>query len=299
MEGVLQTVLLLFNLRIKLKVIISRELKTVNHKFSISEHISSDDFFRKDILLMPRYTVASYSCGRVFKSLLVNRLKRSLPQAVICGSTENTLTVETAEEELSLLALALAEFLTIDLRVPETARLSGLLPLDLRDRQLLLPKALQLTDSRKWVKPAAEALHGYLETERFMVAEGFLRFRLQQTVEEWAAAVDRAGAELLLQKERMSLMLLIAEVMQAECPESSSGAVRLILHGDGACTLTDENGCRIESTSASEPGIIGLLLGLAPECVEVYDLTDEGRHTLTESIREVFGLRARIFVKRS
>ena len=76
-------------------------------------------------------------------------------------------------------------------------------------------------------------------------------------------------------------------------------SVRLILHSDGTAVLTDKNRCRIESAAAEEASILGMLTGLGPGYIEVYDLSGGKRRELIGCIIAVFGKKVHIFTEKS
>ena len=244
---------------------------------------------------MPLYTVAGFDCGRRFTDLLKDRLRKNRVPAAAEAEGEHGVSYLVKKADLPVFSKALSDLLTLDLRCFETARLVSLLPLDIRDRRLVLPRALALSFEEKPFD-ASRRIEEYLCENSLFIAEGFLRFRLPEVMEAWAAAVDRAGEELLLGREYASLMQLLAAVAEAETGTGCSRSVRLILHADGSATVSDPVSCRIESAGADGAGIMGILIGLAPDEIEVYDLTGGAHAGLLEAIRRVFGKRARIFV---
>ena len=147
------------------------------------------------------------------------------------------------------------------------------------------------TELIDYVKTKLEALLG--ET-RLIVAEGVLRFRMPLLEESWAAAIDRAGEELLIDREYTELLELLGLI--SETSGESRGEVDLILHSDGSCIITDERGQRIECATAEESGLLPLIMGIAPDTIAVYDLTGGKGIRIMQSISAVFGERACFFI---
>lgn len=246
---------------------------------------------------MPIYTVASCEYAEQVRKLLELRLSLHGAAAEIGQLQGGLFKVNIPQEQTPILALALAELLTVDLCCFETARLCAMLPEEIRAQGAVLPRALAVIDRRRWVGMAKTKLEEYLSSESIIAAEGFLRFRLQPAVEDWALAVDKACGEILLRREYESIMELISLISDASpgAPPHPRTA-RVIIHPDGSGTVTDSFR-RVEYTAAEDECIVCLLLGLAPDKVEVYDLNAAGSAALRERIRRIFGERARIYIK--
>ena len=152
-------------------------------------------------------------------------------------------------------------------------------------------------DRRRWVGLAAEKLGEYLEEESLIAVEGFLRFRLQCVLEDWGLAVDRVCGEMLARREYEGIMELISLISDSSCDAPPRPrTARVVIHPDGSGTVTDSFR-RVEYSAAEDAGIVCLLLGLAPDKVEVYDLSKECGRALAARIRLIFGEKASIFVK--
>lgn len=246
---------------------------------------------------MPEFIVVCRSDFIGFKSLLASRL-------IEAGTGTERIFELTCADGLAVscgvgsLARALARLMLFDLRAFELERFAACLPYELAGERAVISRAMALTRPDKWLCHTEGLLNEFLSENSVIAVDGFMRFRLQCVEEEWAEAVERAGEELLLLRQRYGLLRLLAEVCEAELATGGAKIVRLILHEDGTVVVTEKDCCRIESSCAGEAGIMGLLIGLAPSCVEVFDLSGGAENGLICSIRAVFGGKARIFVKK-
>ena len=239
---------------------------------------------------MPYLFVTSLEYGDLFQKLLSRRLMKAGEEFIPEGGA---LLVKKDQAA----AGAISDCILYDLRPPELARLIGLLPVSLRMRNAILPRAMELASRKDHGAYAKKAVTEFMRGENRLIAEGFLRFRLPAVCEDWALAVDRAGEELAIGNEYAELLRLLAEAAGPEEPKCG-GDVVLILHADGSASVTDERGRRVESCAADEESLLPLIAGFAPDSVSVYDLTGGAKRGLLASIREVFGGKACFFILR-
>ncbi len=244
---------------------------------------------------MARYSIKSYDYGVDIGRLAERRLRLNgiLTPSLHTGSTDLTREVESTELEAFITAAA--ELMYRDLRHFELARLVDLLPVNLRDKRLILPQALCLslqTDMFAYVK---NNLYDYFDEANFVICEGFIRFRMPEALDCWAMAVDRAGQELQLKQDMAELMELIGLASS----DRSGADVSIVLRDDGMAALTDDRGGRVELELAEGGGILTVLMGMAPRQITVYDLSGGKNRAIMESIHAVFGKRARFFIKKS
>lgn len=237
---------------------------------------------------MPQLIVSSHEYGELFKKLLMRRLEEA-------GESFSEKGGALLVPNSAAAAGAISETIVGDLKLPELARLVRLLPVSLREMRAILPRAAALTDDEKLLGYALEAAKEYVRSEKKLIAEGFLRFRLPLVMEAWALAVDRAGEELVIGTEYGALLGMLGETAR---PEKNADELTLILHGDGSFVISDENGCRIESASTHGPALLLLLAGLGPERLRVFDLSGGSSQSVLIGIRSIFGARACFFVPR-
>ncbi len=191
------------------------------------------------------------------------------------------------------LAQALATVLVHDLVPFEAAAMADETPLSRADRKRVLKGAVEAARKREDLSETVQRLSGYLREEGKLCLEGFLRFRMPETLLFWRLCVEEAFSNLLLEKEyteAADVLRLLLNERPPRCP-----ALRLCLHGDGLCSLTDGGELRMEYVDESGEGIISLLIGMAPTRLIVYDLSGGARRELVKALTEIFSGRVCLY----
>lgn len=199
------------------------------------------------------------------------------------------------EGRQGLLALshALGTVLIHDLAAFEMAAMADETPLGREDRQRVLRHAVEAAHLREDLSDTVQRLSAYLQEEGKLCLEGFLRFRMHETLMFWRLCVEEAFSRLLLEKEfgeAASLLRLLLDRRPPRCP-----SLRLCLHGDGLCSLSDEGSLRMEYVDESGEGILSLLIGMAPARLIVYDLSGGARQELVRALTEIFSGRVCLY----
>ena len=199
------------------------------------------------------------------------------------------------EGRQGLLALsqALGTVLVHDLVTFEVAAMADETPLALDDRRQLLRRAVAAARQKEDLSETVARLSGYLQEEGKLCLEGFLRFRMPETLLFWRLCVEEAFSELLLEKEyseAAEVLRLLLNERPPRCP-----ALRLCLHGDGLCSLSDGAELRMEYVDESGEGILSLLVGMAPARLIVYDLSNGARKELVRALTEIFSGRVCLY----
>ena len=238
---------------------------------------------------MPYLFVSSLEYGELFCRLLAKRLRAAGEEHL---ESENGLLVKGTPAA----AGAISDAIVRDLKPLELARLVSLLPVSLREKREILPRAMELTKNDKQLDFAREAVQEYISWENLLIAEGFLRFRLPEVLEDWALAVDKAGEELLLRREFAELTGIFCAFSTMLDAENLDGELTLILHRDGSFVLNGGNGIRVESERTDKESIIELLESFDPKRLTVYDLTEGAGRSVTKGIKKRFGNKAEIFM---
>ena len=194
---------------------------------------------------------------------------------------------------LIALARALGEVLLYDLVPFEVAAMADKTPLGLEDRRQVLRRAVDAARRKEDLSETAQRLSGYLQEEGKLCLEGFLRFRMPETLLFWQLCVEEAFSGLLLEKEYGEAADVLRLLLNARPPRCPS--LRLCLHGDGLCSLTDGGELRMEYVDETGEGIISLLIGMAPARLFVYDLSGGTRRELVRALTEIFSGRVCLY----
>ena len=194
---------------------------------------------------------------------------------------------------LESLARALATVLLHDLVPFEVAAMADETPLGLDDRRQVLRQAVDAAQKREDPEETVRRLCAYLAQEGKLCLEGFLRFRMRPVLLFWRLCVEEAFSRLLLEKEyaeAAQVLRLLLDQRPPRCP-----SLRLCLHGDGLCSLSDGAELRVEYVDETGEGILSLLVGLAPARLIVYDLSGGARRELVRTLTEIFSGRVCLY----
>jgi hypothetical protein len=194
---------------------------------------------------------------------------------------------------LNALSKALSVVLIYDLVPFEVGAMADETPLDLEDRRQVLSRAVDAARRREDLSETATRLAAYLQEEGKLCLEGFLRFRMPETLLFWRLCVEEAFSGLLLEKEYGEAADVLRLLLNARPPRCPS--LRLCLHGDGLCSLTDGEELRMEYVDETGEGIISLLIGMAPARLFVYDLSGGARKELVHALTEIFSGRVCLY----
>ena len=196
-------------------------------------------------------------------------------------------------EQLKRLADALMLVLCRDLQYFELARMIDDLPLSLPEKQTALASALETAHESERTRPVRDALVDYLQTERYLNLEGFVQFRMQESLRFWRDCAERAATETLIRREYTELLGVLSAFVKLQAPRISE--LSICIHPDGSCTLTDDSDACIEYVDCSEDGIVSMLVGMAPARLTIYDLSGGSGRRLTDALRRVFAGRVKVY----
>ena len=194
---------------------------------------------------------------------------------------------------LQALASALGGVLLHDLVTFEVAGMADEMPLPLEDRRQVLSRAVDTARQREDMSRIVPQLSAYLQREGKLCLEGFLRFRMRSTLLFWRLCVEDAFSKLLLEKEYAEAAAVLRLLLNERPPRCPS--LRLCLHGDGLCSLSDGEELRMEYMDETGEGILSLLVGMAPARLIVYDLSGGARKELVHALTEIFSGRVCLY----
>ncbi len=210
------------------------------------------------------------------------------------GACNGAVSVSVREgEQLVRLADALMLVLCRDLQYFELARMIDELPLSLPEKQTALASALETAHETERTQPVRDALVSYLKTEKRLNLEGFVQFRMRDSLRDWHDCAERAAAETLVRREYTELLGALSAFVRTQAPRVAE--LSICIHPDGSCTLTDDSDACIEYVDCSEDGIVSMLVGMAPARLTVYDLSGGSGRRLTDALRRVFAGRVKVY----
>jgi len=149
-----------------------------------------------------------------------------------------------------------------------------------------------------------EKLLEYLKSNNELVIEGFITFRLREYVADLEDAVDRAVDDFLLEREYHEFIRLLKYFVEAQEPKLD--LVHVFLSPDGTFKLVDSQqnvinneyleefvAEMIDSEVNYEDLLVSALITIAPKTLTVHTRKVEGPDETLETIRNVFGNRAK------
>ncbi len=226
---------------------------------------------------------------------LFRLLKRRLEQhdcPCTLASENGAVAVSLAEDALLPLTNALIMILINDLRYFELARMIDETPLTLSEKQQALTGALDAAQSHRPRRETHAALLQYLRESERLNLEGYLRFRMRDSLTFWRACAERETAEAILRREYAALLGAFHTLADRR---GTAGELCVCIHPDLSCTLTDDSDACIEYVDCSEDGVVSLLVGMAPAYLTIYDLSGGNGKRLTEAIQKVFAGRVKVY----
>ena len=192
------------------------------------------------------------------------------------------------EAERDALCGALAVLLLQDAAHFELARIVNDMPVSLEEKQRVLPEAIKLareaaagqTGIESALAEAMDAkriqrlVRAHFDENDHLNLEGFLRFRMRDTLSAFEMYAVSAAEELMLQTEYLELMRVLSVLVRLQQPRIRE--ISLILHADGSCTITDDTDARIACEGCGRAAgneLVNLLVALAPARIVVCDLS--------------------------
>lgn len=203
------------------------------------------------------------------------------------------LCIEADGETLKLWCSAISELLTRDVMNIELASIVNELPMSLIDRQTILPEAIRYARRTLGAADMTRVLAEHYSQYEVLNLEGFLRFRMGDTICCWKRCITRAAQEVLLKREYDELVRILSafdELRPVRLKELS-----ICLNPDGSFTLTDESDARIDYEDVTEENMLNIVLGLQPERLTVFDLSGGRCDALSEELCRSFKGRVRLY----
>lgn len=244
---------------------------------------------------MSTFSILTHDYVKELPMLLMKRLSELHLEAAVESDDKTCRIIVSigSEDCFSAFCKAISELILIDICRFEIASLVDRLPFDIADKRRILSSALKTSSQYIDIEKEANRIRSYFDEADSLNVEGYLHFRMQETVELWRVHVDVAAEESILHAECLELISLLSTY----CSIRSNGSVHLdiILQPDGSCTVTDCNCLRIECDNDGDDGIIGLIVGLSPSSITIYDLSHGRFNTFKETVKLIFGAKVDIF----
>lgn len=239
---------------------------------------------------MAAWDITAYEYDIPMEKLLHRRLEGHAyaVEVLPCGARVKLFGTGAA----AVLADALTKVILRDLQYFVLARMTDAMPLALADKRQVLTDALYTARNREDEGPVRGELVRFLTAERALCLDGFLCFRMPETLMLWQLCVEQAASKVLLQKEYGELMQTLQSYVRSQ--RARVNELRLCLHRDGSCTLSDDEQLHIEYADGSPDGIVSLLVSMAPRRLVIVDRSEGAQTRLCDALKAVFSDRVEI-----
>ena len=241
---------------------------------------------------MPAWRITTFEYDVPVERLLRRRLTEEQASFSLRALPSGAEVTVRGKDGQAHLAKAASRMLLRDFQYLVLARMTDAMPLTLGEKRAVLTDALQSARRREEAEPVQAALNEYFSTEDALCADGFLHFRMQDSLMLWQLCVEQAARRVLLQKEYGELMQALHTYVQGQ--RCRMEVLHIRLNRDGSCILSDGGAFVIEYADASPDGIVRLLADMAPKTLVIHDQSGGTQEQLCEALRQVFSGRVRM-----
>lgn len=239
------------------------------------------------------FRIYSYKYNIDIAKLIKRRFNAAGMNYSILKSTEQAVEIGITDDEPELFCRALCEILLSDIMQFELADIIRGIPTSLEIKREILMRAVSYAYKAAVRTPVRQALCEYFSDNDSLVLEGFITFRMPDTLEIWERCVEKAAEDCLLTVQQEELAQLICDLVSL-CPESIKEVI-VIVRKDGSCTVVDEDDNHIDYPCSAYDSVMSILLTLDPERILIYDMTGNTEGELISSLKSVFSGRVRVY----
>jgi len=152
-----------------------------------------------------------------------------------------------------------------------------------------------------------ENIQDYLEQNRHINADGFLRFRMGAYLNDLRDSLSKAVDEYLVEKEYSEFIRLLRYFVEIQDPKLP--LVHVIMRQNGTCQIYDENRKQLQHEylenfeAGADPEVsyedllISALITLAPESIILHTSSFEAKQEMCDTIKSIFEGRVQECVK--
>lgn len=225
---------------------------------------------------------------------LRRHLDRSGVDYTITESSEHSLCIDTSSpERMDAFCNAVCNLLASDIAKFELAEIVRALPASHEEKKQILSDAIRYSNHATIRSKILREIKEHFKDSHILILEGFVRFRMSDTLRTWERCVDHAVEEMLLIAEQKELLDLIGSF--ARLAPTSIEQISIILQEDGSCSLTNDMDTHVDYPKESANSIIDLLISLSPKQIVVYDLSNGNSLELLHAIYRIFEGRVKVY----
>ena len=246
-------------------------------------HIIRREQIKRGVNSLQTYLISSYKYGIDISEVLSNRLGAENVSKVNYSCAN--VTVESKEQ----IADAICDVLLLDIAQFELADMINELPFELSEKKRILIGAVAYSRRAALRIPVRRALFAFFSENNSLVLEGFILFRMADTVELWERCVEKAAEDVMLGDEREELLELLCSLL----PENDAH-ILLIINPDTSITLIDEDGTHIDYPCGCEEAIMGIMLTISPAEIELFDMSEGIMDEFVVALKRAFPQKIRM-----
>ena len=237
--------------------------------------------------------IYSYKYGVNIPLLLDTALSNSGCHYDIYSDDMNLADIDIREDEKDALCSAVCDVILDDLAPYEICDIMRDLDFEQDMRSKILHGAGVYAKKAAMRSNVRTALYDYFRENNALVLEGFIMFRMHDTREIWERCVEKATEDVILSEEEYELATLLYELIN--CYSNTPREVTLIIHEQTGYSIIDDMGTHIDYPEEATDSVLGMLCSIAPDVINVYDMTAEKKPSVTESVKKLFPNKVRIF----
>ena len=231
---------------------------------------------------MQTFTICSYKYGIDVSEPLICRAGELSVERV------NDCCARICCDDIKELASLVCEVILTDLSQFEIADMINELPFELEQKKRILISAVGYSRRAALRIPVRRALFEYFSQSNRLVLEGFITFRMQDTVELWERCVEKAAEDIFLAEEKAELIQILCSLLPRDDIH-----VLLIVNPDCSLTLIDETGIQTDYPRGSEESIMGALIAISPAEIMLCDMSDGVMHEFIRALNSAFPKKVR------
>ncbi|HHT86237.1 MAG TPA: hypothetical protein GXZ61_01025 [Clostridiales bacterium] len=227
-------------------------------------------------------------------ALMRRYLDKSGIDYIAIDTGEGQFAIDTSNpEHKEVFCEAVCSLIANDIAKFELAELVKSLPATLDEKKQILSDAIRYSKHSTIRSRLYRDIKKHFEDSDLLILEGFVRFRMAETMRTWERCVDHAVEEMLLIAEQKELLELIGSF--ARLSPASVEQISIILQEDGSCSLTNDMDTHVDYPKESVDSVIDLLISLSPKQIIVYDLSNGKSVELLHTIYRIFEGRVKVY----
>ena len=218
---------------------------------------------------MQKFFIYSYKYNIDIGKLLKRRLKQYNLE-LASEFSKSTINLELENDKRNAFIDSVCDLLLYDVMQLKIADIVNCLDLGIEHKRNILVASVYYATKAAIRSTVRNALEEYFESENLLNIDGYITFRMPQTMSIWESCVKKATNEYEDILRLNEISILINELFGLY---ENTEKMTLIMRNDGSCTVTDSNNSKIEYPANSYDSMMSILLSTNPAEIKVYNPT--------------------------